>query len=86
MSLGQTGGLQLTAGTRLPFERRKRLRAHDQSRHRGHMFEFASVAMIGASLATAAYGMVDEALGRPLALIQLALEGAGSQPASAVSR
>ena len=86
MSLGDTAGLQLTAGARPPYERRKRPRSEEQSRHVGRMFEFASVAIIGASLATAAYGMVEEALGRPFGLVERALAGPDAQPASALSR
>jgi hypothetical protein len=86
MSLATAPNLQLTAGARPPGERRKRPRTHEQSRQRGKIFEFASVALIGASLAAGAYGMVEEAFARPLAVIEFALGGSAAQPASARSR
>lgn len=86
MSLSAAPNLQLTAGARPAYERRRRPRTHEQSRQRGRAFEFASVALIGASLATGAYAMVEEAFARPLALIELALGGSDSQPVSSVSR
>ena len=76
MSLAQSPGLQLTATTgRPPYERRKRARTHEDSRIRARMMEFASVAVIAAFLATAAFAMVEQAFARPLAMISAALGG-----------
>jgi len=74
MSLAQTPGLQLTAATgRAPYDRRKRPRTHEDSRSRARMMEFASVAVIAASLAGVAVVMVEQAFARPLAMVSAAL-------------
>jgi hypothetical protein len=76
MSLVQSPGLQLTASTgRPPCERRKRPRTHEESRIRARMMEFATVAVIAASLAGTAFAMLEQAFARPLAMVSAALGG-----------
>lgn len=74
MTLGQSPGLQLTAGERPACERRRRPRTHELSRLHGRAFEFASAAVIALSLAMTAYGFVEQALARPLSRVQAALD------------
>lgn len=83
LTLGQSQALQLGAGHG-HGERRKYPRAEDKHRLRGKAIEFASVVVIGASLASAAAIMVEEAFARPLALVQQSL--AGPDQSSAFSR
>jgi hypothetical protein len=68
--LGQSPAYQLTAQT---GERRKRPRRDDRSRLRGRAFEFASVVVIGASLAGAGLEMIEQAFARPLAVVSVVL-------------
>jgi hypothetical protein len=74
MSLAQSPGLQLTAATgRPPYERRRRPRTHEDSRIRARMMEFASAVVIAVLFAGGAYGLVEQALARPLAAVRTAL-------------
>jgi hypothetical protein len=70
VTLGQSQVLQLTASGQ---ERRKSPRPDDRRRLRGRALEFASVVVIGASLAGGAVLLVEEAFSRPLAMVQAAL-------------
>ena len=71
MSLAQSPGLQLTATTsRSSYERRKRPRTHEDSRIRARMMEFASTVVIATFFAGSAYGLVEEALAKPLAAVR----------------
>jgi hypothetical protein len=60
-----------------PVERRAKPRTaqqrHDDSRLVGRALEFACIALLGAAMAMAAFGMVEHALARPLAQISAAL-------------
>jgi hypothetical protein len=70
MSLGQSHGFQLTAAS---GERRRQPRAADRSRMRGRAIEFAGVAAIAATLASAGLVMVEAAFVRPLAIVAATL-------------
>jgi hypothetical protein len=72
VTLGQSTAFQLTAGAPQP-DRRKCPRPEDSHRHRGKALEFASVVVVGASLAGGALLLVEEAFARPLAMVQMAL-------------
>lgn len=57
-----------------PVERRRRPRdAASSARLRGRAMEFVAVGLIGASLASAAWLMAEQALARPMALVASAL-------------
>lgn len=57
-----------------PVERRRHSRdAASSARIRGRAMEFVAVGLIGVSLASAAWLMVEQALARPLALVASAL-------------
>jgi len=73
VTLGQSQVLQLSA--RGSVERRKSARPDDRQRLRARTMEFASVVVIGASLAGGAVVLVEEAFARPLAIVQAALGG-----------
>jgi hypothetical protein len=75
MSLGQSQALQLTASTGAAVERRKRPRTEVDARLRGRAIEFASVAVIAASMALTIWSMASEALARPMAAVSAALGG-----------
>jgi hypothetical protein len=68
--LGQTPAYQLTARN---GERRRLARPGDASRLRGRAFEFASIVIVGASLAGAGLAMIEQAFARPLAMVAIAL-------------
>jgi hypothetical protein len=71
LSLAQSPGLQLTATTgRPPYERRNRLRTHEDSRIRARMMEFGSAVVIALFFAGSAYGLVEQALAKPLAAVR----------------
>lgn len=65
------------AGGARPVERRRQPRTaqqrHERSRTLGRAMELAAVAMAGAALGLAAFGLVQDALARPLSQIRLAL-------------
>jgi hypothetical protein len=74
--LSQAPALQLTAPQGAVVERRQQQRgAHERSRVRGRLFEFASVAVIGCGLAVTLFTMVEEALAKPMVAIRAALGG-----------
>ena len=75
MSLGQSEALQLTASTGAAVERRKQPRTQVDARLRGRAIEFASVAVIAASMALTIWSMASEALARPMAAVSAALGG-----------
>ena len=75
LSLSQAPALQLTAGEAFVERRRQARREHERSRWRGRLFEFASVVVVGASLAVAVFNMVEEALAKPMDAIRAALGG-----------
>jgi hypothetical protein len=56
-------------------ERRKRPRTHDDNRIKARILEFASVAIIAATLALGFSFWVTDALARPLATVEAALRG-----------
>ena len=66
--------LQMGADT-LGIERRRVARAADRNRFRARFVQFAGVGVIGAALASAAYGAVVESLGRSLARVAFVLQG-----------
>jgi hypothetical protein len=70
MILGPSPSLRLIAPA---SERRSRLRPQDHSRLRGRAIEFAGIAAIAVSLASAGLVMIEAAFARPLALIAAAL-------------
>ena len=67
--------LRLTAQDGRAVERRRAPRAHERSRMRGRVVEFASVAAIGATLAMAVVSMAGRALNTPLSAVRTALIG-----------
>jgi len=75
MSLGQSHALQLTASSGPAVERRKQTRTEADARLRGRAIEFASVAVIAASMALTIWSMASEALARPMAAVSAALGG-----------
>jgi len=75
MSLGQSQALQLTASSGAAVERRKQPRTEVDARLRGRAIEFASVAVIAASMALTIWSMASEALARPMAAVSAALGG-----------
>ena len=75
MSLGQSQALQLTASSGAAVERRKQPRTKVDARLRGRAIEFASVAVIAASMALTIWSMASEALARPMAAVSAALGG-----------
>ena len=70
VTLGKTPAPQLAAAS---AERRKRLRAKDDSRHRGRTIELAGVLVVAISLTAAGLMMVEAAFARPLATVAAAL-------------
>ena len=67
------------------IERRERPRgriaqAHERSRLRGRAWEFAGVAVVGATLSIAVVSLVAEVLAQPLAKVGVALSGQASLP------
>ena len=75
LSLSQAPALQLTAAGAFVERRQQPRRDHERSRWRGRLFEFASVAFVGASLAGAVFTMVEQALAKPMDAIRAALGG-----------
>lgn len=74
LTLGQSSSLQLTAVQRGTIERRRQARVEDQSRRRARSVEFASIAFIALWLGGGLLVLVQEALARPLAYVESALE------------
>jgi hypothetical protein len=75
--------LRLTAQDGRPVERRRSPRAHERSRLRGRVLEFASVAAIGATLSIAVVSMMTKAVAEPLSRVKSALSGQASLSAEA---
>ena len=75
LSLGCCAELRLTALERLCGDRRAMPRQEPDGREQGHAIEFIGVAMIACMLAVAAYGLVEHALERPMAMIHAVLGG-----------
>jgi hypothetical protein len=78
VALSRGSALRLTAPQWSGMDRRKRPRpsaTHDESRQRSRTLEFASIAVIGISLAATLFSMVETAFARPLAMVQAALGG-----------
>jgi hypothetical protein len=71
----QTPAPPLIAADGRAVERHGQNRTYDQSRLRSRAIEYVCVVTLGASLATAAYGMVQRAFAAPLALVQAILGG-----------
>jgi hypothetical protein len=72
VSLGQSQALQLTASN-AAVDRRKKPRPAVDSRLRGRAMQFASVVVIGASLALAIWSMASEAFAKPMAAVAAVL-------------
>jgi hypothetical protein len=75
LTLSQAPALQLTAAGAFVERRNQPRAAHEHSRWRGRWFEFASVALIGCSLAATLFTVVQEALVRPMDAVRAALGG-----------
>ncbi|HEY6049185.1 MAG TPA: PilZ domain-containing protein [Sphingomicrobium sp.] len=71
VSLAQAPAFQLTAGER----RRTRTTTHARSRERARAYQFGGTVVIALICAGAAFGMVEQALARPLAMVTAALGG-----------
>jgi hypothetical protein len=74
LSLSGSGAVSLTASEAVS-DRRVRPREEPDRRRRGKMIESIGVFIVGVTLAAPAYGMVEQALARPMALIHAALGG-----------
>ena len=75
LSLSSSAAMTLTASKAVSGDRRARPRDEPDRRRQGRMVEFVGVVLIGSTLAAAAYGLVEQALARPMALIHAALGG-----------
>jgi hypothetical protein len=75
LSLSSSSAMTLTATRRVSGDRRARSRAEPDRRKQGRTIEFTGVVVIGCALAVTAYGMVEQTLARPMALIRNALGG-----------
>jgi len=76
LSLNRSAALRLTAGGDARRDDcRRGPRTDDEPRAQGQMVEFAGVVAVAVALSVLAYGMVEQALGRPLALVSAALGG-----------
>lgn len=76
LSLSSSAAMTLTPSPPASGDRRARPRDEsDRRKQQGRMIEFFGVVLIGGTLAATAYGMVAQALGRPLAMIHAALGG-----------
>jgi len=74
LTLSQSASLQPAFGNGKLVERRRQPRA-DESRQRGRSLQFWGISVFGAALALGTFSMVQQALGRPMAMIQAALGG-----------
>jgi hypothetical protein len=70
LTLGQAPGLRLTAA-----ERRSPSRTHTRSRERARAYQFGGTVVIALICAGVAFGMIEQALARPLAVVTAALGG-----------
>ena len=73
MTLSQMPNLMLTASTWPEFDRRTKPRAHDDSRLRARLIEFAGMVLIGGALSIGTLLLLHDAFSRPLAFIEAAL-------------
>jgi hypothetical protein len=73
VTLQQSPALQVSAGTRA-VERRSAPRSHERSREQSRLVEFVAIAVLGASLSGAAYGLVADALAKPMLAVRTALD------------
>ena len=73
LSLSGSAALRLSAEPYRGVERRKRPRTHEHSRIQARAFEFASIALVAATLALSFSFWVGEALAHPLSLVTTAL-------------
>jgi hypothetical protein len=73
LSLSASAALTLTASEPYSVERRARPRDEADPRSQGRMLEFFGVVAIGCVVAASAYGMVQQALAHPMAMIRAAL-------------
>ena len=75
MLLSQAPALQLTAGSG-PLERPRQPRCdQERSRLQGGLIEFGGIAIIAGTFAVAIFSIVQQALARPMALVEAALGG-----------
>jgi hypothetical protein len=75
LSLSQARSLQLRAGSG-PVERRRQPRYdHERSRFQGRLIEFGGIAIIAGTFGLAIFSIVQQALGRPMAIVEAALGG-----------
>ena len=75
LSLSQAPALGLTVGSAFVERRHQPRRDHERNRWRSRWLEFASVAVLGGGLALALFGMVEQALARPMEAIRTVLAG-----------
>jgi len=75
LSLSQAPALQLTAARPFVERRRQPRREHERSRWRARWFEFAGVAVVGASFAATLFSMIESALAKPMDAVRAALGG-----------
>ena len=75
LTLGSSAAMSLTAPENVAIDRRARPRDEPDRRSQGRMVEFAGVVVVGCTLAASAYGMIEQAFARPLAMIHSALGG-----------
>jgi hypothetical protein len=73
LSLSRSAAMSLTASEPFTVERRARPREEPDRRREGRIFEFFGVIAIGCVLAATAFGMVEQALADPMAMIRAAL-------------
>jgi hypothetical protein len=74
LSLSSSAAMSLSATETVSTDRRTKPREPDR-RNQGRKFEFFGVIAMGCVFAAMAYGMVEQTLARPLALIEAALGG-----------
>lgn len=73
MTLSQAPGLQLAAESPQFVERRKKPRTHEMSRLQSRAIEFAALAFVAGALSVAAFGMLQQAVARPMHSVAAAL-------------
>jgi hypothetical protein len=75
LSLAGAATMTLTVSERGPADGRKAPRDDPDRRTRGRMIVFVGVVVAACTLAAGAYGMVEQALATPMAMIHIALGG-----------
>jgi hypothetical protein len=73
LAISQSPSLQLTAGQWPEVDRRRKPRTADESRHRARAIEFTAAVVIALLLAAGAFELIDQALARPLTIVEAAL-------------